>query len=136
MFIDLENEGQWFQFGEDGDAAVCLRLCPLDVLKEIDKKTAIEKVEYRINEKTRQMERIVYSHTKDPDLRNELYWDYIIVDFRGIRNKKTGEEIPCTKENKILLMGRSPQFARFVVDKIEEMAEVVAVKNEEVRKNY
>lgn len=135
MFIDLDNQGQWYQFGEDSDASVCLRLCPLDVLSDIDKKTAVEKVEYRINDKTRQMERIVYSHTKDPNLRNELYWDYIIVDFKGFKNKNSGDDIPCTKENKILLMGRSPQFARFVVDKIEEMSNAANVRDEEVRKN-
>lgn len=135
MFIDLDNQGQWYQFGEDSDASVCLRLCSLDVLSDIDKKTAVEKVEYRINDKTRQMERIVYSHTKDPNLRNELYWDYIIVDFKGFKNKSSGEEIACTKENKILLMGRSPQFARFVVDKIEEMSNAANVRDEEIRKN-
>ena len=64
MFIDFENQGQWHQYGEDGDASVCLRLCPLDILSEIDKETAIEKVEYRINDKTRQMERIVYSQDR------------------------------------------------------------------------
>ncbi|MHA1302717.1 MAG: hypothetical protein ACTSPI_03335 [Candidatus Heimdallarchaeaceae archaeon] len=48
------------------------------------------------------------------DLRNELLWDEMISDWKGIYVEGTNEEWPCTKDNKILLMLNDMEFSSFV----------------------
>jgi hypothetical protein len=43
--------------------------------------------------------------------------------------------IPCTKANKVLLMTRSVKFARFVAEKLKELADDDAMRAEAAEKN-
>jgi len=50
---------------------------------------------------------------RDDDLQNELFWDSLIVAWEGLLDAK-GREIPCTSENKSLLMLTQPTFSKFI----------------------
>jgi len=120
------NPGAWFKM-ENSDAEVCVRICAGDDYKVIRKQTVKEKVEYR------QGQRFVFEETNQ-DLQNELTWDFCITDWKGFYNKE-GNPIPCTKEMKILLMGKSIIFSSFVTKCLSKLAETVDELKEEELKN-
>lgn len=74
------------------------------------------KVEWILNEKSHQMERQSYFADQSmEEIQKDMEdgWDYAITGVEGFRDKKTGKEIECTRENKIALM-RVPAFDRFI----------------------
>lgn len=131
--IDLQdlNPGAWFPFGNGGQ--VCVRTCAADDLDAISKQCEKEKIEYKLNERTRQMERIKYSDVNE-ERRKRLYWDYIIVDWKGLVDKD-GNDIPCTSEMKATLMGKSTKFAKFILDCLEKLVADEEKIAEEEQKN-
>ena len=119
--LDNLNPGVWIDYDEEGKAKVCLRICAGDDLKYIRKKTVKKKVEYKNGQ------RFEFEETND-DLFREFLWDFCIVAWSGFIDKE-GKEIPCTKENKILLMGKSIEFAKFLGEALEKIGE----ENKEAR---
>ncbi len=128
MKFDLQNlnPGTEFLIGDsEKDGSVCLRVCDGDALKAIFKATSKSKVTYKDRQR--------YEYTEDDtDLRSIMIWDYCIVDWKLYDTND--ELIPCTKENKILLMGKSVTFATFVSEKINELNSINAVRDEELKK--
>jgi len=108
VFLLEESVGVWFDL--EGGGRVQLRTMTADALKAIRKQTVKRRVEYkRIDGKA---ERFDVEEVNE-DLQNALFWDHVIAGWENILNGKA-EEIPCTRENKMLLMTRSAAFARFV----------------------
>lgn len=117
VIFDLENlnPGIWIDYDEEGKAQVCIRICAGDDLKYIRKKTVKKKIEYKNGQ------RFEFEETNE-DLFRELLWDFCIVDWKGFIGKD-GKEIECTKENKLLLMGKSIEFAKFLGEALEKVGQ-------------
>ncbi len=128
--IDLDEPvGKWFEM--DGGGRVQLRTLTADILKVIRKQTVKKRVDFKKIEGT--PVRLEYEEVND-DLQNELFWEQIIIAWENLFDGK-GNEIPCTKENKIALMTKSIKFARFVSDSLKTLAEDEAMEAEASEKN-
>jgi len=131
MQFDLENlnPGTKFFFDETDElkGSVTIRVCAGDDLRAIRKQSSKKKVEYRRGQ------RIEYPDTNEV-VENELLWDFCIVDWDGVLDKNGGN-ILCTKANKVLLMGKSPSFSKFVGDKLSILAELEEEEKEVLEKN-
>ncbi len=128
--IDLDDKVEkWFEM--EGGGRVQLRLLSADDFKEIDKQTVKKKVEYRKVDGTPARFDVEAS---DTELRNHLFWDRAIVAWENIFDRNEAE-IPCTSENKILLMSKSIKFAEFVADGFRVMREDGIKRTEESEKN-
>jgi len=128
--INLEDPvAKWFEM--DGGGRVQLRVLSVAEFKAIQKKTTRKKVDYRRVEGV--AGRFEYEES-DTDLQNELYWDAVIVDWENIVDKK-GDPIPCTRENKVLVMSRSRKFLDFVVESLRVVTEDESRQQEEDLKN-
>ena len=114
FLVDIKGkEGSWFQLAEG--AEVFLQPLTSEQYKEIEKEVVTKLVEY-VPDKSGKLQRIEYEEV-DEDKRRELTWDKIIVNWKGITiDPSGGEELPCVKENKVLLMKKSLQFAQFVTN--------------------
>ena len=119
MQIDLEklNPGTWFDL--DGGGRVCLRTCAGDDYRAIQAQAVERKSEVVFDPKTRQPHRLVSEET-DERLLSELLWDFVIVDWSDLYDAKQ-QPIPCTREMKLLLMGRSPVFAAKINKFMEQL---------------
>ncbi len=117
MKFDLNNlnPGTWFDVDE-GEGRVCLRICDIETIKRIRKQTVKKRKEYRLNQ------RYAYDEVNE-DLDFELTWDYIIIDWKELYDIND-KEIPCTKENKILLMSQSVKFASFIAECTDELSRI------------
>lgn len=94
-------------------------------------------VEHIYNPKTRAMERLSnYEELTFEQLKAERddTWDYAIIAFENFKDKKTGEAIPCTRENKIKMM-KNPVFDRFIAQCLQIMASSGAEAKKETEKN-
>ena len=69
----------------------------------------------------------------DEQLRSELLWDFMIVDWLIYDGK--GKPIQCTKENKVKLMMGSVDFAVFVGECIERLTDGERKRAEDQEKN-
>jgi hypothetical protein len=144
------TEGEWFRFfgshidpntGETvfedpvSDARVQIRgIAPFIEERIANRKKTVEHV---LNPKTRNMERISYYADLTPDQERqerEDVWDYAIVSFENFRDKKTGTEIECTRENKLKLM-KVPVFDRFVGRCLQLLTDSQTKAREEEAKN-
>lgn len=151
MFFNLDQtDGERFQFFTStvdiatgiikyddpvGDAWVTLR--PMQPFFE-DRLSKRKKVtEHVFNPSTRAMDRVVSDKEltyEEAKLEREDAWDYAIVGFENFKDSKTGEIIPCTRENKIKLM-RIPVFDRFVTKCFQELANSGIKEKEAEEKN-
>lgn len=128
--LNLEGpNGVWFEM--DGGGRVQLRTLSYDILKQIKKQTTRKKVEFKKVEGT--PGRFEYEEVNE-ELQNELFWDYCIVSWENLYDSK-GKEIPCTKGNRILLMTKSSQFAKFVADSLATLGEDEKIQAEAAEKN-
>lgn len=123
------NPGTWFKLDPDDpeSAEICIRTCGIDDIKEIRKKT-VKKVRILKNGQ------VYWDEQVDEDLQNELTWDICIEDWRGLIDDE-GNEIPCTKEMKKFLMGKSIKFARRVTECIAQLNEIEREEVEIEEKN-
>ena len=71
---------------------------------------------------------------KDDDLQNRLFWDAVIVAWENLQDGK-GREIPCTAENKTLLMLTQPVFSKFIGECVEVLTKDDAARAEASEKN-
>jgi hypothetical protein len=106
------NPGIWFDI-PNTDAKVCLRVCSPEIIEEIDLKTNKKIVEYKSNQRF-EIEKI------DRKLRNEMIWDYVIVDWKNI-NDNDDKPIECTKKNKIMLIRKMPKFVEFISNCLDKI---------------
>jgi hypothetical protein len=146
MLFDFEAaEGEWFPFfgshidpvtGEPvyeptvEDAKVRIRSIAPFVEERFSKKKRT--FEFVLNPKTRAMERVgFYPEQTAEEARAERddLWDYAIVDFEGFKDSKTGEVIPCTRDNKLKLM-KVPVFDRFVA-RCQQLLSSAGIKDRE-----
>ena len=106
--VDLDdlNPGVWFHFDEKEPAkgGFCVRPLDSNALDAISKETTTEKNVFKNGKRFR---------TKDVDTNKdrELTIDYTLPDWKVI--DKDGKEIPCTIENKMSLICKSPWHQRF-----------------------
>jgi hypothetical protein len=147
MLFDLDaEEGEWFQFfgshidlntGEvvydepTSDARVRIR--PMAPFIEARLAKLKKTVEHVYNTKSRVMERISYYPDQKPEdaqKDKEDAFDYIVIDWENIKNSKTSEVIPCTRENKLALM-KNPVFDRFVA-RCQQLLSETGIKKEEI----
>jgi hypothetical protein len=110
-----EVNAKWFE-AEDG-GRLQLRIPTMADWKKIRKQTVRKKVEFKKVDGT--PGRFEFEEVNE-ELQNELFWDIAIVNFENFTNK--GTLIPCTKENKILLMTNS-KFAKFFSDSFKMLTE-------------
>jgi len=123
------NPGTVFLFNDDKpeEGSVTLRLCNGQALTDIRKQTVKKRYEYKRGA------RMEVEDFND-ELHSELLWDYAIVDWSGVEDEK-GKPIPCTRENKALLMRGSPVFSRLVGNYLDRLGEEEAAHAEAVEKN-
>jgi len=138
--VDMEDLNPPVTFYYQDKAPVQIRTCPFDVLIEIEKQCKKTKIEYKSDD-ARQLQRLTYDANAENEeiqqKRRVLIWDYCIAGWSNLKNKKGGSDIPCTTENKALLMVKVPAFAMFVNNALErlrkdnEIQTVAAQKNDE-----
>ena len=121
--------GKWFEL-EDG-GRIRLKNLTADDLKEIRKQTVKKRVDFKKVDGT--PGRFEYEEV-DRDLENVLFWEKVIVDWENFFDAKK-KPIPCTKENKLLLMGRSQKFIRVVTDFLKVLTDDDAEQAERAEKN-
>ena len=128
--INLEERiSTWFEM--DGGGRVELRTLSYDALKKINKQSTRKKVDFKKVEGT--PGRFEYEEVNE-ELQNELFWDHCILAWENLYDSKE-VEIPCTKENKVLLMTKSAQFAKFISDSLETLNKDEAAQAEAAEKN-
>ena len=124
-----ERKSTWFEM--DGGGRVELRTLSYDALKTINKQSTRKRVDFKKVEGT--PGRFEYEEVNE-ELQNELFWDHCILSWKYLFDSKE-VEIPCTKENKVLLMTKSAQFAKFISDSLETLNEDEVVQSEVAEKN-
>lgn len=124
-----DSPAKWFEM--DGGGRVQLRSLTTDAFKSIQKQTVKKKVDFKKVDGV--PARLEYEEV-DADLQNELFWDAVVVAWENLLDAKMAT-IPCTKENKILLMSRSARFAKFVADSLKTLSEDEAREAEQSEKN-
>lgn len=119
------NLGTWFEM--EGGGRVCLRVCAGDDLRAIRKATSKKRADFRDGR------RIVYDDVNE-EMQNEMIWDHCIVSWENLLDK-AGKPIPCTKETKNLLMGKSITFSSFVGECLKRLFPITESLAEELEKN-
>jgi len=148
------NPGTWFPFPletderkrkskgkKEYDEKVCIRLHTADFFDDLEERTAKVERDYvqpkkengKINKRA-PLQVVEYRNVINKELRNELLWDYLIVDW-VLYDYKSKEKIPCTKEMKLKLMRNSIEFATYISDCIEILTSAVDTEKEEETKN-
>lgn len=115
LFFDDENPGVEFEHVEGWK--VSLRICTMAELERIRKETTAKKVNYKTVDG--RPHRFVWDEVNE-EKQSQMIWDYCITGWEGIYNKQ-GEMIPCTPDNKLLLMKNSQAFAQFVTDSMRKL---------------
>lgn len=128
--FDLEEKpGVWFDM--DGGGRVQLKTLNPAAWKQIRAKSVKVVSEYqKLDGKWERFE----VERRDDDLQNELFWDAVIVAWEKLFDGK-GAEIPCTTENKTLLMMTQPKFARFIKECSDTLAADEIARAEASEKN-
>lgn len=129
VFDIEESPGTWFEI--DGGGRVQLRIMPSDVLRNIRKQTTRKKVDYK------NVDGIVgrFEYTEfNEDLDNLLFWDYVIVAWENLLDANN-QPIPCTPENKVLLMSRSVKFGEYIGECLKKLNEDAKLRTETLQKN-
>ena len=126
MQIDLDNmnPGTFFPFDEnpvgeeEKKEGVLLRILTAGKLEEITNRCRTKKIEVKGSPPARFE---VFDFKKGGEEKEfELTWDYCIMDWVGVIDKDD-KEIPCTPENKILLMKDSIRFSTFINEGIKKI---------------
>ena len=131
MKFDLAelNPGVFFSFdeNEDGEGGVTIRLANGKTLDEINKACIKKKVEFRRG----QRHEVIIDND---ELRSKMLWEYVIIDWKGLYDQD-GKEIPCTKENKVMLMQGSVKFSSFIGNCVEKLTEETEADEGNLEKN-
>ena len=135
MPFDIKNlnPAARFYWGNGKKEWVELRNVTVKQLRNIRKETVKKTVEYyRPNESDAKPFRYETDEI-DHDKMDELLWDYQIVNW--CITEPDGKEIPCTLENKLLMMGNSDKFANWVIECLNQMATDEKDQKEKSEKN-
>jgi hypothetical protein len=128
--FDLD-ERQGVFFDMEGGGRIQLRSLSSDDLREIRKQTVKKKVDFkRLDGKP---ERFEFEEVNE-ELQNELFWDHVIMTWENFIDKN-GTPIPCTKENKMLLLSRSLKFTRFLNEALTTLTETESQLMKDMEKN-
>ena len=131
------NPGAWFVYEEDKKckplSRVKIRAYNNEILKQISDKHTKEVVEYKQAGKRGNLQRITYLKSDEEAVQGDL-WDYSILEWEGFQDESK-TDIPCTRENKILLMRQNPQFYAFIDKCIGKLLPDTNEEVEEAEKN-
>jgi hypothetical protein len=128
FYLD-EKPATWFDM--EGGGKVQLRSLTAEGWKAIRGQSVKVLPEYRkLDGKWERFE----VEKKDDELQNKLFWDAIIVGWENLYDGK-GQEIPCTAENKTLLMLTQPKFSRFISECVEVLTKDESARAEASEKN-
>jgi len=119
MQIDIEklNAGTWFDL--PGGGRISLRVCAGDDYRAILDQAVRRKSEVVFDPKSGRPHRLLSEET-DERQQNELLWDFCIVGWEAVFDAN-GDPIPCNREMKLMLMGRSPRFFGMVTDRLDKL---------------
>ena len=128
--FDLEERpGVWFDM--KGGGRVQLKTLTPEAWRDIRGKSVKMVPEYqKLDGKWERFE----VEKKDDDLQNRLFWDAVIVAWENLQDGN-GHEIPCTSENKSLLMLTQPKFSRFIGECVDVLAKDEIARAEASEKN-
>jgi len=134
--FDIDNLNPVARFYYPGTGKkewVELRNIPTSELRKLRKKVIRQEVEYYRPDNTNEKPfRYEVDKIDDEKLFDEM-WDYQIVNWKIV--KINGEEIPCTKENKLLMVGNSKEFADWIVKCLNQLAIDEEKKRDKSEKN-
>lgn len=140
MPIDLQNLniGKRFFWPESGDAEewVEFRLVPDEVNREFFKQIGIKPSRQVVfDNKSRQAQIVKDFELNDKQQEQffELTWDYSISKWYFVT--PDGDEIPCTKENKMLLMKNEPRFSVWANQCVDSMKDALQDVSKSAEKN-
>jgi hypothetical protein len=126
--LDDLNPAAWFDVPDDSDnGRVQIRTCAGSDLEAIAKESTRKRVEYK------KSQRFEFVDT-DEDKYQRLLWDHCLVDWKNIFDG-AGKKIPCTTDNKLLLMKNSISFANLIGDCLETINEDSRIFTEVAEKN-
>jgi hypothetical protein len=114
--FELDESGKWFDV--DGGGRIQVRSMTFEKNKEIAKATRKKRVDFKKVDGTPAR---FESEEVNEDLANRLFWDFVIVAWENFLDSK-GNEIPCTTDNKLLLISKSTKFVATVRDCLEQLA--------------
>jgi hypothetical protein len=128
--FDLEEKpATWFDM--EGGGRVQLRAIGAEGWRAIRAQSVKVLPEYRkLDGKWERFE----VEKKDDDLQNKLFWDAVIVAWENLYDGK-GQAIPCTAENKTLLMLTQPKFSRFIGECVDVLTKDESARAEASEKN-
>lgn len=136
MIVDLEEktEDGWFDLRDGG--RVHLRLMSSDDVREMRKACFATVTEYPLLEGDDGVKRHQRFEGKrfDEDLWDEMRWDLCIIGWENICDRNQAP-VPVSKENKVLLMSRVPEFFMAVEEGMKALKEAEKAKSEDARKN-
>ena len=135
MPFDLKNlnPAVRFYWGEDKVEWVELQALTGKQIAEFRKATSQKKVEYwRPQGSGEKPFRYEFTDTND-ELFNEMFWDTQIVSWNLVDPE--GKEIPCSKENKLLLLGNSNEFATWIMKCVTQLNEDNSKRIKDAEKN-
>lgn len=127
MDFILKEIGTKFYFDEENKDAgsITLKIATPADIEKIEKATTKKKVDYA------KAGRYEYKDFNEK-VYYEMLYDCVILDWENI--KIDGEIAECNKENKIKLMKNSNAFAKFVSEKLEQLAsEIDPTLSDEVK---
>jgi len=139
MPFDLKNLNPPVRFywpdSENKEWVELRRLTDQDRLKFIRETRNLRKHEFVLNPDSKRMERVSYV---DTDLDEEVAFqdkvtDHMIVNWNFC--EADGTEIPCSKENKLLMMNGSEVFKTWIMKCIETMEKDIKERKESEEKN-
>jgi len=132
MKVNLQDPNPAVSFDLPGGGMIKIRPLAEGPLREILKQVEKKRVEYK-EDRLGNLQRIEYTE-RDEEKYSELLWDYCIVDWEGIEDVD-GSPVPCTSENKQILMRQSPEFSAVVGRFIDQLNRDEANRLEDEIKN-
>jgi hypothetical protein len=122
-----------FYYGRGKKEWVELRNIPLAEIRKIKKEVVKTEVEYWRPEGSTERPFRYEVDNSDTDKLDQMLWDYQIVNW--CIKTPSGEDIPCTLENKLLMMGESTEFLEWVLDCLKTLAEDETKRKKDQEKN-
>lgn len=139
MSFNLSNLNAATRFNypdEEGAEWVELRLVSSEKMDEFRKKINVKpKSKYVVNTISKKMEVVQDVDIPEEKINefNDMCIDYQIADWN--LEEPSGKEIPCTLQNKKLLMGGEPVFDAWVNARLRKLQGNIADINGEIQKN-
>ncbi|PKN20883.1 MAG: hypothetical protein CVU71_03640 [Deltaproteobacteria bacterium HGW-Deltaproteobacteria-6] len=140
MIVDLERKPtESGSFELKGGGKVHLRLMDSEDIRELQKACMTSVPEYPLlkNPETGKDEYRRFDAPKfDGDLWDEMMWDRVITGWDDLFDKDK-KPIPCTKENKVLLMtcGKAKEFVDAVNNGLKTLKDQDKARSEATEKN-